>query len=148
MNKKTNILFIVGAFVGVSVTFLLLVAVELFSSVVHPVPSDFGNTTEEICEHVARYPQWVLAVVIPAWGTITALSMGTSKRVGGHWAALLVGFLLVAAALLNVSMLPYPAWFKVASVAVIGSIVAYGAATVGRTTTTADLAIKADVPIS
>ncbi|MBA04666.1 MAG: hypothetical protein CMQ36_11605 [Gammaproteobacteria bacterium] len=55
------------------------------------------------------------------------------KRTGGRWAALLVGLLVVAAALCNVSMLPYPAWFKVASMAAIGEIVAYRATTDGRT---------------
>ena len=45
----------------------------------------------------------------------------------------MVGLLVVAAALCNVSMLPYPAWFKVASMAAIGEIVAYRATTDGRT---------------
>ncbi len=33
-----------------------VVAVELFSAVVHPTPPDFDGN---IPEHVRRYPQWV-----------------------------------------------------------------------------------------
>jgi hypothetical protein len=58
----------VGAIVaGMLVTFILVVAVELFSAVVHPVPPDFGGTMDEMCKHVERYPHWVLVVVVPAW---------------------------------------------------------------------------------
>ena len=58
---------------GMILAFLLLVGVELFSAVVHPLPADFGGTQEEMCRHVARYPQWVLAVVVPLWA-VTAFA--------------------------------------------------------------------------
>ena len=59
-----------GAIVaGLLVAFILVVAVELFSAVVHPVPPDFGGTMDEMCKHVERYPHWVLAVVVPAWAS-------------------------------------------------------------------------------
>jgi hypothetical protein len=45
----------------------LVVAVELLSAVVHPTPPGFTGTQQEMCEHVARYPQWVLAVVVVTW---------------------------------------------------------------------------------
>ena len=33
----------------------LVIAVEAYSSVVHPLPVDFKGTSEEMCLHVARY---------------------------------------------------------------------------------------------
>lgn len=63
-----------GIIAGVLTAFVLIVAVELFGAVVHPVPRDFGGTQEEMCEHVARYPHWVLAVVVVAWAGTALVS--------------------------------------------------------------------------
>ncbi len=41
---------------GMTVAFILVVAVELFSAVVHPVPPDFNGSMEEMRLHVAHYP--------------------------------------------------------------------------------------------
>ncbi|HEX2518177.1 MAG TPA: hypothetical protein VHK04_01370, partial [Castellaniella sp.] len=56
--------------------------VELFSAVVHPLPEDFGGTTEELCRHVERYPPWVLALVVPAWAVTALVGTWTAKRMG------------------------------------------------------------------
>ncbi len=106
----------VGAIVaGVLVAVVLLVAVELFSAVVHPVPPDFGGTKEEMCQHVARYPNWVLAVVVPVWAATTFASTWIAGRLGYRGCALFMGFLLLTALISNISMLPYPIWFKIAT---------------------------------
>ena len=60
-----------GILVGLFVAFVMVVAVELASAVVHPLPEDFGGTEEEMCRHVERYPHWVLALVVAAW-SVTA----------------------------------------------------------------------------
>jgi Na+-transporting methylmalonyl-CoA/oxaloacetate decarboxylase gamma subunit len=99
---------------GLLVLFLLVVAVELFSAVVHPFPKDFGGTTEEMCRHVERYPHWVLAVVVPAWAAAALVSTWTARKIGNLYSSAIVGLLLVAALVFNISMLPYPAWFKIA----------------------------------
>jgi hypothetical protein len=106
---------------GMIVAFILVVAVEFFSAVVHPVPPDFGGTMEEMCQHVARYPQWVLAVVVAAWAGTAFASTWISGRLGNRICALLIGLLLLAAVIFNVSMLPYPIWFKILSVLAIAS---------------------------
>jgi hypothetical protein len=116
---------IAGVIAGMLVALVLVIAVELASAVVHPLPADFGGTQEEMCAHVARYPAWVLALVVPAWGVIALAGTWTAGRLGGRGAALLVGLLLIAGVLWNISMLPYPMWFKIASpVAVIAAVVA------------------------
>lgn len=105
--------------VGLLVLFILVVTVELFSAVVHPLPKDFGGTKAEMCRHVERYPQWVLAVVVPAWAVAAFASTWTSRRIGNLSSSAIVGLLVLAALGLNISMLPYPAWFKVANLLVI-----------------------------
>src|SRR5215213_6175798 len=101
------VLRFVGAIVaGLLVAFLLVVAVELFGSVAHPLPADFGNTQEEMCQHVERFPAWVLAVVVPAWAAVALAGTCTAGRVGNRGSALLVGLLILAALVLNLSMLP------------------------------------------
>jgi hypothetical protein len=106
----------VGAIVaGLLVAFALVIGVELFGAAVHPVPADFGGTTEEMCQHVERYPAWVLAVVVPAWAGIAFVSTRIAGKLANRGSALLVGLLLLAALIFNLSMLPYPIWFKVAN---------------------------------
>jgi hypothetical protein len=108
---------------GIVVALVLVVAVELFSAVVHPLPPDFGGTEEEMCAHVERYPQWVLAAATVLWGGTTFLSCAVAKRIGNRWSGLTVGLLLLAAVLFNVAKLPYPMWFKVITPALQGLII-------------------------
>jgi hypothetical protein len=104
-----------GAIVAATLAaILLLVAVELFSAVVHPLPADFDNTREAMCAHVERYPPWVLAAVVPMWAAIALISTAVAGRLGNRATALVAGAQLLAALLSNVAMLPYPTWFKIA----------------------------------
>lgn len=110
----------VGAIVaGMVVAIILLVAVEAFSAVVHPFPPGFSGTMEAMCEHVARYPQWVLAVVVPAWAFTAFASTWTAGRIGNPVSAIIIGILLLAGAVCNVLKLPYPSWFFAAILFVI-----------------------------
>ncbi len=110
---------VAGVVVAMIVAFVLVVALELFSAVVHPVPADFKETTEEIKEHVARCPQWFPALAVPVWGITALASTWIANRIGGRIAAIIVGLFLVASVVFNVSFLPYPIWFKVACVLAI-----------------------------
>jgi hypothetical protein len=111
---------------GLLVLFILVVAVELFSAVVHPLPEDFGGTTEEMCQHVERFPQWVLAVVVPAWAVAAFASTWTARRIGNLFSSAIIGLLLLAALVFNISMLPYPTWFKIANLLVIPTAIFAG----------------------
>ena len=86
---------------GMTVAFVFVVAVELFSAVVHPVPPDFGGPTEEMCRHVSHYPHWVLALVVAAWGATAFVSTRTAERIGNRGCGLTTGLLLLAAAAFN-----------------------------------------------
>ena len=107
----------IGAIVvALLAAFALIVGVELFSAVVHPFPPDFDGTEEEVCQHVERYPAWVLAVVVPAWAGTALVSSWIAGRLGNRACGVIVGLILLAALILNISMLPYPIWFEVACV--------------------------------
>ncbi len=110
---------------GLLVSFVAIVGVECFSNVVHPFPEDFGETMEEVCRHVERYPRWVLAVVVPAWALAAFVGTWTAGRIGNFYSFAIVGLLLLMALLFNVAMLPYPTWFKVATpLSCLGAMVA------------------------
>lgn len=102
-----------GVLAGIAVALTLLIAVELYSSVVHPMPEDFDHSMEQMCQHVANYPNWVLATVVPMWGLIAYLCTWVAGRIGRRACALLIGVMFNAAVFWNVAMLPYPMWFKI-----------------------------------
>jgi hypothetical protein len=112
--------------IGLFVAFVLVVAVELFSAVVHPLPEDFGGTMEEMCLHVQRYPHWVLAVAVSAWGVTALVSTWIAQRIGNSYSSVIVGVVLLAALVFNLSQLPYPLWFKIASVLVVPAAIVIG----------------------
>lgn len=109
---KSILMTIVGIVVGMVLAFVLVVGVEGFSSVVHPLPADFKGTMDEMCQHVARYPHWVLGVVVLLWGATAYLAVWVATKIGRIAAGIVVALLLVAAVVFNVAMLPYPVWFK------------------------------------
>jgi hypothetical protein len=111
---------------GMIVAFISVSAVEYVSAVVHPVPPDFRGTMEEMCLHVARYPHWVLALVVPAWAGTAFASTWITGRLGNRICALLIGLLLLAAVIFNVSMLPYPIWFKILNLLAIPAAILLG----------------------
>jgi hypothetical protein len=121
----TAVFRVIGALVAATlVAFVLVVAVEAFSAVVHPLPADFGDTMEEMCAHVERYPAWVLAVVVPLWAGIALVSTWIAGRLGNRVCAIILGLFLLSMLVLNISMLPYPVWFKIATLVAMLSAVA------------------------
>lgn len=102
---------------GLIVAFMLVVAVEFISAVLHPFPPDFEPSQEAMFAHVANYPAWVLALLGGAGWAVTAFVstwLATRLGTGRHPAhGIAVGVVLLVAAGFNISMLPYPVWFMV-----------------------------------
>jgi len=61
----------------------------------------------------------VLAVVVAAWGLTATIGTWIAQRLGNIHSATVLGVLLVAAVGFNVSMLPYPMWFKIVKMIVM-----------------------------
>jgi hypothetical protein len=97
--------------------FLLVIAVEIFSSAVYPIPQGPAATMAEICEHVARYPHWILAVVVALYSATAFLSTWIATRIGNRWTGIAIGLILGALLVCNIAMLPYTLWFKVVMLA-------------------------------
>jgi hypothetical protein len=110
---KTALRTILAVVAGMAVALVLVIGVELFSAVVHPVPPGFTATMDEMCQHVARYPHWVLGTVVLLWSATTFISTWVATRIGNRLAGIAVILILTLAIVFNVSMLPYALWFKV-----------------------------------
>jgi hypothetical protein len=111
---KSGIYFVVAVIAGLVAAFVLIVAVEVFSSLVHPFPAEFKGTSDEVCRHVENYPAWILAVVVPMWAGTAFVGSWVAQRIGGVYASAMIAVALLAGLILNISMLPYPTWFEVA----------------------------------
>lgn len=115
---------------GIVVAFAGLIAVEAMSAVLHPAPPGVDLSNIEACKaHVARYPAGVLALCGAGWGLVAFASAWVATRLGTsrHLAhGLSVGALLLAAAIFNMAMLPYPAWFWL-NLIVLPAAFVYGA---------------------
>jgi hypothetical protein len=107
---KSVLRVLVAVLAGMALALALVIAVELFSSVVHPLPADFNGN---MGEHVKRYPDWILGVVVVLWGATSAAATWVGTRVGGRLAGGIVALLLAWALIFNLTMLPYTMWFKV-----------------------------------
>ena len=111
-SALTTLLAVVS---GLALALALVVGVELFSALVHPMPADLE---ENIPEHVRRYPNWVLGVVVLAWGATSTAATWVASRLGGRLAGTVVALLLAWAIIFNVSQLPYTMWFKIVMIGV------------------------------
>lgn len=112
-----------GIMAGVAVVLGLVIVVEIVSNGVHPLPPGAEDSMEIMCAHVAAYPHWVLAAVVPMWGATAFAGAWVAGSIGRWMASALVAVLVLAALAFNISMLPYTAWFKVVMpVAVIVSL--------------------------
>ena len=132
---RTALWTIAGVLVGLLVAFILVIAVEAFGSVAHPFPEDFGGTPEELNRHVERFPAWVLAVAAIAWAVAAFASAWTANRIGGIYSVAIVGLVLLVMLVFNISILPYPLWFKIATLLLIPmAIVVGGRLWIGRRT--------------
>ena len=61
-----------------------------------------------------RYPDWVLAVVVPMWSGIALGAAWLATRLGNRVAGCIVAALLAWALTFNLTALPYTLWFKIA----------------------------------
>ncbi len=101
---------VLGIVVGMALAFVLVIAVEWFGALVHPLPANFDGN---MAAHVRRFPHWVLAVVVLLWSGTAAAATRVASRVGNRVAGIVVALLLAAALVFNLAMLPYTTWFKV-----------------------------------
>ena len=110
---KTILRTVLAVVAGMALALALVIAVEILSSIVHPLPSDFKETMEEMCQHVANYPHWILGVVVFLWSGTAFISTWVATKIGRLAAGAVVALLLMSGIGCNIAMLPYAMWFKV-----------------------------------
>lgn len=111
---------------GAGVVLVVVILVELFSTLTHPFPEGFEGTHEEVAQHVATYPDWILAIALLGW--IVAAFAGTwvAGRLGNRGTAAFLGVFLLLAVIVNIVQLPYPLWFEIGAVLTIAAAAAGG----------------------
>jgi hypothetical protein len=109
----------------------LIIGIELVSSMLHPLPPGLDPGDLEVLKgHVASYPPWVLLLAGLGWGLTTLLSAWLATRLGAKRHAahgILVGSILLVAAIANMLMLPYPMWFWILNLVVLPASFCLGA---------------------
>lgn len=111
----------IGAIIAGLVTALALIVItEVVTGYFHPFPVGVDTTDQAVvAAHVANFPHWVLAIGAIVWFVAAFLSTWVATRLGTarHPAhGILIGALLLLAAVLNMFLLPYPVWFVVVNV--------------------------------
>ena len=122
----------IGAIIaGVITAMLFAVGVEYMSSILHPFPPGADLTDPAtIRAQVARYPARVLFLCSVGWGIGTLASSWIATRLGPNRHAahgIAVGLILLALAVANMAMLPYPAWFWVSNLVLFPTGFYFGA---------------------
>ena len=109
--------------VSLTAAFGLVVAIELVSAIIHPMPPGMDPHDKQACTaFFANYPQWLFGVAAIGWGMTAFTSTWLATRLGAyrhfaHGAA--IGSLLLLAVIANMLMLPYPMWFEVTNLVFI-----------------------------
>lgn len=121
--------------VSLVVAMALIVVVEVVTMIFHPFPPGADTSDHEVVEaHVAKFPQWVLAIGLVGWGCTTFASAWIATRMGAgrHPAhGIAIGTLLLLAVAFNMWMLPYPIWFEVGNLLIL-PLAIFGAVKAGR----------------
>jgi hypothetical protein len=122
---------VIAVVLALIVALALIIGIEVMSSILHPLPPGLDPADLEVLKgHVVRYPPWGLLLVGLGWGLTTLLSAWLATRLGSgrHPAhGILVGSILLSAAIANMLMLPYPMWFWILNLVVFPASFCLGA---------------------
>lgn len=111
-----------GLAAGAVVAFALIAGIQALNQALYPPPAglDF-NDRAAVAEYIALAPLGAMLVVLAGYAVGTFAGAFVAAKAAG-WApvghALILGGLFLAAGVANVVMLPHPAWFTAASLAV------------------------------
>ena len=116
----------VGAVItGLVVSMFFVVGTEIMWAVVYPFPPGVDPHDIEVCKaHIVQLPADAFVIAVAGWGLAVLSGAWVATRLGAgrHPAhGIVVGSILLAAAVMNMSMLPYPIGFWVANLVVFPS---------------------------
>ncbi len=110
-----------GIAVGLAVAVFLVGVIEAISSYLYPLPPGIDYSDREAMgAAIATLPVGAFIVVLLAWTLAAWSGACTAVRVGRHAAlGLIVGIVLLTAAVANMLAVPHPAWMWAAAVIAI-----------------------------
>lgn len=111
---------ILAVLLGLVVGFLVVVAIELVSHRLYPLPAGIDpSDAEALAAAVAQMPLGAFLLLLAAWLGGTLLGSWIASRVGrGYVPGIVVGALFLIAGIANLLMIPHPVWFWAAAVVV------------------------------
>jgi hypothetical protein len=121
---------IVGVFIGLVVAFVTVAVVEVINLLIFPPPADFDvNDPAALAALIAEAPAYKLVLVPVAWFLAAVTGGWVAAKIAKRAAlvhAFIIAALLIAMAVMNMRMIPHPAWFWVAGLAapLVGMLVA------------------------
>lgn len=101
---------------GVAVAGFAVMVVEMLGHAIYPPPAGLaGGDVRAVEAYVASAPIGALASVLVAWAAGAFAGSAVAARISGgdrpQRAGIFVGGILFVMAILNMSMIPHPAWF-------------------------------------
>ena len=113
-----------GAFVaGIALALVFIVGTEWVWAMLFPFPPGVDPNDMQACKaHLAQLPASAFPIASVGWGlsTLSGTWVATGLGTGRHPAhGLIVGIILLVAALLNMLMLPYPIVFWITNLIVL-----------------------------
>jgi hypothetical protein len=133
---------ILAVVAGVVVGFAVVMAIEMLSTVIFPLPEGVDPMDESAMREImADIPTGAMVLVLAAWLLGTLAGVATAIRLHparARWPGLVVAGLLAAATVANLLMLPHPVWMAVAAPAALIAGLLLGLRVGGRETATGE----------
>ena len=111
---------VVAVILGLLLAFAIAFAVDAVNAKIYPPPPgvDLADP-ESVKAMMAVMPRAALVVVLAGWFVSALLGTAVAARFArpAGWPPLTVGILLLAAAVMNMYVIPHPVWFWVVGVA-------------------------------
>lgn len=145
-----SILRSVGAVIaGLAAAMVFIVGTEVVGLAVHPFPPGVDSHDPEVCKaYIVKLPADGYVIAVAGWGLAVLSGTWVATRLGAgrHPApGLVVGSILLAAALMNMLMLPYPIGFWIANLVVFPAATYLGTKW-GRARSSSDRPVVGDAP--
>lgn len=131
--KNPVVRAVVAVVGGIVAAFVVVMAIELVSSTIYPIPS---GDVRAMGEAIANLPAGAFALVLAAWAAGVFLGVWIATRFARSWVAgVLVAVLFLGACIANLMTLPHPVWFSATGIVlvVVSAAVALRLGTPART---------------
>lgn len=112
---------VLAVLAGAVTAFVLIAVIELLDHRIYPLPPDVDpSDPKELAAAMAQAPVGALLLVLLGWAVGTVAGAWVAARTAGRFHlvhGMIVGVLLLCAAVANMLSLPHPVWFWIAAVA-------------------------------